>query len=306
MGRELPDFEPPAAPRHHPPPSPRSCRHGRRRRPAAPGPSPLRRHPDWIKARMPSGENYHDLKRLLRGLTLNTVCEEARCPNIGECWDQRTATIMILGDTCTRACGFCASRPAVPPGSTTTSRAASPRPSRPRPRARGRHQRRPRRPSGRWRRHLRRDDPPDASGQLEPEGGGAPGIEIDDPGDHVATQLTLGRGGRGVAVGRRALQRERRVEGHDPPVVAGRGGVGPGTGDDVVGVAGRGRVVRQGDGGDRAHRLRWPGRPPPRTTASGAGRARSCCRTRSGWRGRRSRRAPAGARRRRGCGCRNC
>ena len=69
--------------------------------------TPLRRHPDWIKARMPSGENYHDLKGLLRGLNLNTVCEEAHCPNIGECWDQRTATIMILGDTCTRACGFC-------------------------------------------------------------------------------------------------------------------------------------------------------------------------------------------------------
>ena len=57
---------------------------------------------------MPSGDNYHELKGLLRGLDLNTVCEEARCPNIGECWDQRTATIMILGDTCTRACGFCA------------------------------------------------------------------------------------------------------------------------------------------------------------------------------------------------------
>ena len=67
-----------------------------------------RRHPDWIRARMPSGETYHDLKRLMRTQTLNTVCEEARCPNIGECWDQRTATIMILGDTCTRACGFCA------------------------------------------------------------------------------------------------------------------------------------------------------------------------------------------------------
>ena len=67
-----------------------------------------RRHPDWIRARMPSGDNYHDLKGMLRGLNLNTVCEEARCPNIGECWDQRTATIMILGDTCTRACGFCA------------------------------------------------------------------------------------------------------------------------------------------------------------------------------------------------------
>ena len=70
--------------------------------------TPLRRHPDWIRSRLPSGENYHDLKGLLRGLNLNTVCEEAHCPNIGECWDQRTATIMILGDTCTRACGFCA------------------------------------------------------------------------------------------------------------------------------------------------------------------------------------------------------
>jgi lipoic acid synthetase len=74
---------------------------------AADGTTPLRRHPDWIRARMPSGDNYQDLKRLLRGLNLNTVCEEAHCPNIGECWDQRTATIMILGDTCTRACGFC-------------------------------------------------------------------------------------------------------------------------------------------------------------------------------------------------------
>ncbi|HEV7605284.1 MAG TPA: lipoyl synthase [Candidatus Limnocylindrales bacterium] len=76
--------------------------------PAADGSTALRRHPEWIKARMPSGDNYHELKGLLRGLSLNTVCEEARCPNIGECWDQRTATIMILGDTCTRACGFCA------------------------------------------------------------------------------------------------------------------------------------------------------------------------------------------------------
>ena len=76
--------------------------------PATDGSTPLRRHPEWIKARMPSGENYHDLKKILRGLALNTVCEEAHCPNIGECWDQRTATIMILGDVCTRACGFCA------------------------------------------------------------------------------------------------------------------------------------------------------------------------------------------------------
>ena len=76
--------------------------------PAADGSTALRRHPDWIRSRLPSGENYHELKGLLRGLALNTVCEEAHCPNIGECWDQRTATIMILGDTCTRACGFCA------------------------------------------------------------------------------------------------------------------------------------------------------------------------------------------------------
>jgi lipoic acid synthetase len=75
---------------------------------AADGSSAPRRHPDWIRARLPSGDNYNDLKRILRGLSLNTVCEEAHCPNIGECWEQRTATIMILGDVCTRACGFCA------------------------------------------------------------------------------------------------------------------------------------------------------------------------------------------------------
>jgi lipoic acid synthetase len=68
------------------------------------------RHPDWIRARLPSGANYRELKALVRTQTLNTVCEEARCPNIGECWEQRTATVMILGDTCTRACGFCAVR----------------------------------------------------------------------------------------------------------------------------------------------------------------------------------------------------
>ena len=67
-----------------------------------------RRHPDWLKAKIGAGDEYQDLRRLVRGLNLNTVCEEARCPNIGECWDQRTATVMILGDTCTRACGFCA------------------------------------------------------------------------------------------------------------------------------------------------------------------------------------------------------
>jgi lipoic acid synthetase len=108
MARELPMFTPPAEHGHAPAAPPTIAMGGGRFEPAADGSAPIRRHPDWIRARMPSGENYHDLKRLLRGLNLNTVCEEAHCPNIGECWDQRTATIMILGDTCTRACGFCA------------------------------------------------------------------------------------------------------------------------------------------------------------------------------------------------------
>jgi lipoic acid synthetase len=75
---------------------------------SSPGGTAARRHPDWIRARIPSGDGYFDLKRLMRSLDLHTVCESAHCPNIGECWDQRTATIMILGDICTRACGFCA------------------------------------------------------------------------------------------------------------------------------------------------------------------------------------------------------
>jgi lipoic acid synthetase len=64
--------------------------------------------PEWLKARAPVGENYHDLKRLARSLGLNTVCESAHCPNIGECWHHKTATFMMLGNLCTRRCGFCA------------------------------------------------------------------------------------------------------------------------------------------------------------------------------------------------------
>src|SRR4051812_29233149 len=66
------------------------------------------KRPEWLKARAPGGENFHELKVLTSQLRLHTVCESARCPNIGECWDQRTATFMILGDVCTRRCGFCA------------------------------------------------------------------------------------------------------------------------------------------------------------------------------------------------------
>jgi len=75
-----------------------------------------RRHPAWIKARMPSGDNYAELKKLMRNLQLHTVCEEARCPNIGECWNSRTATFMILGDVCTRRCMFCAVKKGAPGG----------------------------------------------------------------------------------------------------------------------------------------------------------------------------------------------
>jgi lipoyl synthase len=64
--------------------------------------------PAWLKARAPLGENYHDLKKLARTLDLHTVCESAQCPNIGECWNHKTATFMLLGNLCTRRCGFCA------------------------------------------------------------------------------------------------------------------------------------------------------------------------------------------------------
>ena len=64
--------------------------------------------PEWLKTRAPLGENFHELKRLARSLGLHTVCESAQCPNIGECWHHKTATFMMLGNLCTRRCGFCA------------------------------------------------------------------------------------------------------------------------------------------------------------------------------------------------------
>lgn len=72
----------------------------------APKLPPVKR-PDWLKVRLPGGDNYFELKRLMRGHGLHTVCESARCPNIAECWNHRTATFMILGDLCTRSCAFC-------------------------------------------------------------------------------------------------------------------------------------------------------------------------------------------------------
>lgn len=65
------------------------------------------KRPVWLKVKLPTGDNYSDIRSLMRKNKLNTVCEEAKCPNIAECWNNRTATFMILGDTCTRSCGFC-------------------------------------------------------------------------------------------------------------------------------------------------------------------------------------------------------
>ena len=76
----------------------------------------LQRKPEWLKVRFPGRPNYVRLKGLMRHRRLHTVCEEAHCPNIGECWEAGTATFMILGDTCTRACGFCAVKTGRPAG----------------------------------------------------------------------------------------------------------------------------------------------------------------------------------------------
>ena len=77
-------------------------------------PIPLLPRPSWIRARAPQGPEYERLKGLMRGLELHTVCEEAHCPNLGECWSRGTATFMILGEVCTRACGFCAVKTGLP------------------------------------------------------------------------------------------------------------------------------------------------------------------------------------------------
>ena len=75
-----------------------------------------RKLPEWLKVKMPSGSKYENLKKLMGDQMLHTVCEEARCPNIGDCWERETATYMILGDTCTRACTYCAVKTGSPSG----------------------------------------------------------------------------------------------------------------------------------------------------------------------------------------------
>lgn len=71
-------------------------------------PTPRSRRPEWLRVRVPAGENYRDVVQLVREKRLHTVCEEARCPNIGECWNHRTATFLLLGEVCTRGCRYCA------------------------------------------------------------------------------------------------------------------------------------------------------------------------------------------------------
>src|ERR1700735_4568448 len=93
-----------------------------------PVPSPSAHpRPDWLRVKFFGGERYQDLKRIMRTLDLHTVCESARCPNMGECWEHGTATFMILGDICTRACGFCAvpsGKPVGPPAEDEPERVA--------------------------------------------------------------------------------------------------------------------------------------------------------------------------------------
>lgn len=73
-----------------------------------------KRHPRWLKVPLPGGNNYSDIRSIIQKQNLHTVCQSAHCPNIGECWNKRTATFMILGDTCTRSCRFCAVNSGVP------------------------------------------------------------------------------------------------------------------------------------------------------------------------------------------------
>ncbi len=82
---------------------------------SAPGAAQPQRKPSWLKVKAPGGKNYADIRRLMQDLRLHTVCEEAHCPNVGECWNHRTATFLILGDVCTRNCAYCAVDHGTPP-----------------------------------------------------------------------------------------------------------------------------------------------------------------------------------------------
>lgn len=84
--------------------------------PVTPAPAPTRTKPEWLKVRAAGSEKYFEIKKLLKSLNLATVCEEARCPNIGECWGGGTATFMLMGEVCTRGCRFCSVKTGNPKG----------------------------------------------------------------------------------------------------------------------------------------------------------------------------------------------
>ena len=143
---------------------------GPRRRPGAGGPGlhpggraarSNARKPGWLRVGVPGGERYGQVRDTLSGLKLHTVCAEAHCPNVAECWGGGTATVMLMGDTCTRGCRFCqvktaARPPALDPDEPRHMAEAVPQA---RPRLRGGDERRPRRPARRRRRPLRRRHP---------------------------------------------------------------------------------------------------------------------------------------------------
>jgi len=110
------------------------------------------RRPPWLRVRAPSGETVAWLRGLMRSKTLHTICEEAHCPNIGECWGHGTATFLLLGDVCTRTCGFCDVKHGRP-GPVRQSHGPAPR---------GHHQREPGRTGRRRRAHLRHGHSPDS------------------------------------------------------------------------------------------------------------------------------------------------
>ena len=119
------------------------------------------RKPAWLKVPLPGGERYQKVKETLRGLSLHTVCQEASCPNVGECWGGGTATVMLMGDVCTRGCRFChvKTAPHPPPLDPDEPRHLAEAVAAARPRLHRRDERRPRRPAGRRRRALRRGHP---------------------------------------------------------------------------------------------------------------------------------------------------
>ena len=123
-------------------------------------PTPLRR-PEWIKVRAPSGETYERLQTLMRSKALHTVCEEAMCPNMGECWGSGTATFLMLGDVCTRTCGFCDIKHGKPgPAGLGRAGARGPGGQVHGPEARRHHLRQPRRAPRRRRADLCHGHPP--------------------------------------------------------------------------------------------------------------------------------------------------